>query len=456
MNELVTADDASSRRGSLERWLRERNCTEVECIIPDFSGIARGKIMPASKFWLEERLRLPEGVFVQTVTGDYPEEDTTDPTEPDMQLRPDVTTIRLVPWAAEPTAQVIHDCYYNDGREVDLAPRTVLKRVLDLYHRRGWKPLVAPELEFFLVEKNIDPDFPLKPPIGRSGRPETARQAYGIDAVNEFDPLFEDIYDYCEAQELDIDTLIHESGAAQMEINFLHGDPLELADQAFLFKRTCREAAYRHNIYATFMAKPLKDEPGSAMHIHQSVVDEATGMSIFAGADGKPTDLFMAHIAGLQKYIPHAMAFFAPNVNSYRRIARGGFAPINVQWGYDNRTVGLRVPVSDPQSTRIENRVAGADVNPYLAIALSLACGYLGMVEGLHPSAPVTGSGYNLGYQLSRNLEDALRLLEECKPLCEILGERFVRSYAAVKHKEYETFFHVISSWEREFLLLNV
>jgi glutamine synthetase len=456
MTDKSTDDDASSRRGSLERWLRERHCTEVECIIPDFSGVARGKIMPASKFWQEERLRLPEGVFVQTVTGDYPDEETTDPTEPDMLLRPDVNTIRLVPWATEPTAQVIHDCYYNDGREVDLAPRTVLKRVLELYDRKGWKPVVAPELEFFLVEKNIDPDFPLKPPIGRSGRPETARQAYGIDAVNEFDPLFEDIYAYCEAMKLDIDTLIHESGAAQMEINFLHGNPLELADQAFLFKRTCREAAYRHNIYATFMAKPLKDEPGSAMHIHQSVVDKATGASIFAGADGKPTDLFMAHIAGLQKYIPHAMAFFAPNVNSYRRIARGGFAPINVQWGYDNRTVGLRVPVSDPQSTRIENRVAGADVNPYLAIALSLACGYLGMSEGLRPAAPVSGSGYNLGYQLSRSLEDSLRLLEACAPLNELLGARFVRSYVAVKQKEYETFFHVISSWEREFLLLNV
>ncbi len=154
--------------------------------------------MPASKFWKEERLRLPEGVFVQTVTGEYPDDDVTDPTEPDMLLRPDVATIRLVPWATEPTAQVIHDCFYNDGRPVDLAPRTVLRRVLDLYARRGWKPVIAPELEFFLVEKNIDPDLPLKPPIGRSGRPETARQAYGIDAVNEFDPLFEDIYAYCE------------------------------------------------------------------------------------------------------------------------------------------------------------------------------------------------------------------------------------------------------------------
>ena len=449
-------ESAPTRTESLEKWLRERNCTEVECIIPDFSGIARGKIMPASKFWKEERLRLPEGVFVQTVTGEYPEDDVTDPTEPDMLLRPDVSTIRLVPWAVEPTAQVIHDCFYNDGRPVDLAPRTVLRRILDLYARRGWKPIVAPELEFFLVEKNIDPDLPLKPPIGRSGRPETGRQAYGIDAVNEFDPLFEDIYDYCEVQELDIDTLIHESGAAQMEINFLHGDPMELADQTFLFKRTCREAAYRHGIYATFMAKPQKDEPGSAMHIHQSVHDTVTGNNIFATPDGKLTDLFLAHIAGLQKYLPAAMSFFAPNVNSYRRLASGNFAPMNVQWGYDNRTVGLRVPVADPQATRVENRVAGADVNPYLAIAMSLACGYLGMIEGLRPTSPLSDSGYNLGYQLPRNLEDALKLLEASAPLKEIIGERFAKCYAAVKQKEYATFFHVISSWEREFLLLNV
>ena len=130
---------------------------------------------------------------------------------------------------------------------------------------------MAPELEFFLVAKNIDPDYPLEPPVGRSGRQETARQSYGIDAVNEFDPLFNELYDYCEAQELDIDTLIHESGAAQLEINFLHGEALDRADQAFFFKRTVRETALRHDMYATFMAKPMSGEPGSAMHVHQNI-----------------------------------------------------------------------------------------------------------------------------------------------------------------------------------------
>ncbi len=187
---------------------------------------------------------------------------------------PDPETIRVVPWYPEPTAQVICDAFQFDGDPVGISSRHVLKRVLELYAKEGWTPIVAPELEFFLVDVNTDPDYPLIPPIGRSGRRETSRQSYGLDAVNEFDPLFEEVYDFCEAQEIDVDTLTHEAGAAQMEMNFNHGQALLLADQAFLFKRTVREAALRHKVYATFMAKPMQGEPGSSMHIHQSVVDE--------------------------------------------------------------------------------------------------------------------------------------------------------------------------------------
>ncbi len=160
---------------------------------------------------------------------------------------------------------------------------------------------MAPELEFFLVEPNIDSDYPLKPPVGRSGRPEIGRQAYSIAAVNEFDPLFDDMYSFCEAQDIEIDTLIHESGAAQMEINLLHGYPMGLADQAFLFKRTAREAAMRHKMYATFMAKPMAKEPGSAMHLHQSIIDSKTRKNIFSNPDGSPSELFFSHIAGFAK-----------------------------------------------------------------------------------------------------------------------------------------------------------
>ncbi|MEY3714180.1 MAG: hypothetical protein RL321_1800 [Pseudomonadota bacterium] len=442
----------------ISQFFKEFNIQEVEAIVPDMAGIARGKLMPAEKFQGDRGMRLPESIFLQTVTGDYPEDtaQAMSPAEIDIILKPDPRTVRRVPWAAEPTAQVIHDCFYSDGRRVKMAPREVLKHVLDLYAQRGWEPVVAPELEFYLVEPNVDADYPLKPPMGRSGRSEPGRQSYSIAAVNEFDPLFDDLYQFCEEQDIAIDTLIHEDGPAQMEINLLHGNALDLADQAFMFKRTAREAALRHKMYATFMAKPHAKEPGSAMHLHQSVVDKKTGQNVFSADDGTPTPLFFAHLAGLQRYLPAAMALFAPNVNSYRRITRFQVAPINVQWGYDNRTAGLRVPMSEPQSRRVENRISGADANPYLATAASLACGYLGMVQGLSPTDPISGSAHDLPFSLPRNLDEAIRLLRECDPLIEILGDSFVSAFALVKEAEYEVFLQVISSWEREHLLLNV
>jgi glutamine synthetase len=442
----------------IQQFFRDHGIQEVEAIVPDMAGIARGKVMPAKKFAEDQGMRLPESIFLQTVTGDYPDEPSAamSPAEIDIILKPDVRTVRRVPWAAEPTAQVIHDCFYADGRRVKMAPREVLRHVLDLYAAKGWDPVVAPELEFYLVEPNIDADYQLKPPVGRSGRAEPGRQSYSIAAVNEFDPLFDDVYQFCEDQEIEIDTLIHEDGPAQMEINLLHGNALDLADQAFMFKRTAREAALRHKMYATFMAKPHPKEPGSAMHIHQSIVDKDSGRNVFSAKDGTPSQLFFSHIAGLQKYLPAAMALLAPNVNSYRRITRFQVAPINVQWGYDNRTAGLRVPLSDAQSRRVENRLSGADANPYLAMAASLACGYLGMIEGLSPSDPIAGSAHDLPFSLPRNLDEAIRRLRDCEPLIDILSEAFVSAFTLVKEAEYEVFLQVISSWEREHLLLNV
>jgi glutamine synthetase len=442
----------------IQQFFRDHGISEVEAIIPDMAGIARGKIMPAVKFAVDGGMRLPESIFLQTVTGDYPVNtgDAMNPAEIDIILKADAKTVRRVPWAAEPTAQVIHDCYYGDGRRVAMAPRNVLRHVLELYAQRGWDPVVAPELEFYLIEPNLDADYPLKPPVGRSGRAEPGRQSYSIAAVNEFDPLFDDIYQFCEDQEIEIDTLIHEDGPAQMEINLIHGNALDLADQAFLFKRTAREAALRHKMYATFMAKPHAKEPGSAMHIHQSVLDRKSGKNIFSNADGTPSQLFFAHIAGLQHYLPAAMALFCPNVNSYRRLTRYQTAPINTHWGYDNRTAGLRVPNASAADRRVENRCGGADANPYIAMAASLACGYLGMIEGLQPSDPISGSAHDLPFGLPRTLDEALRELRSSEPLVELLGPTFVEAFALVKEAEYEVFLQVISSWEREHLLLNV
>jgi glutamine synthetase len=443
----------------LEHWLNERRVTEIECLVPDLTGVARGKILPRQKFTEDRGMRLPEAVVAMGVTGEFPEEgpyyDVINPTDRDMHLRPDPATVRIVPWATDPTAQVIHDCYDKDGKMVPFAPRSVLRRVCDLYAAEGWKPIVAPELEFYLVARNTDPDMPLKPPIGRSGRAETSRQAYSIDAVNEFDPLFEDVYSYCEQMELNVDTLIHEIGAGQMEINFFHDHPLQLADEVFFFKRTLREAAMRHNMFATFMAKPIAGEPGSAMHIHQSIVD-TSGQNIFSNPDGTASKAFYWYIGGLQKYIPSAMALFAPYVNSYRRLSRFTAAPINIQWGTDNRTVGIRSPVASPAARRIENRVIGADANPYVALAATLACGYLGMKHQIEPTPECKGDAYLGDYQLPRSLGEALEKLRNEKALAEVLGESFVTVYTEIKEIEYAEFMKVISPWEREHLLLHV
>ncbi len=321
---------------TLLRWLRDKRITEVECLVPDLTGNARGKIIPADKFRHDYGTRLPEGIFATTVTGDFPDDyhEIIPPSDSDMLLRPDPTTVRMVPWAA---------------------------------------------------------------------------------------------------------------------------DPMGLADQVFLFKRTMREAALRHGIYATFLAKPMENEPGSAMHIHQSLVRVADGVNVFSGeVEGEISPLLGHYIAGLQKYVPAAMAFFAPNVNSYRRLMFGEVSPSNVHWGYDNRTCGLRVPLDSHENMRVESRFAGSDANPYLAMAATLACGLLGIREQLQPTPAQTGSAKVLGYDLPRSLGEALDHLQACQPLQELIGPRFCRAYTSVKHKEYETFFRVISSWEREFLLLNV
>ncbi|WP_221797033.1 glutamine synthetase family protein [Oceanobacter mangrovi] len=446
---------------AVESFLNENGITEVESTFPDMTGNARGKFYPTRKFLAENGGKIPETLLVQTVTGDWAANhyELVDSNDRDMILSPDPSTMRIVPWADEPTALVINDCYAPSGIPHPLSSRAVLRRVLKLYEDEGLKPIIAPEVEFYLVQKNIDPDYELKPATGRSGRRESARQSYSIDAANEFNPVIDTLYAYCEVLGLDVDTLIHESGAAQMEINFLHGDALSLADQVFVFKRTLREVALKHDMYATFMAKPMKNEPGSSMHLHQSLVDVTTGENIFAGQqEGEFSDAFYHYMGGLQRFTPAAIPFYAPNVNSYRRFVPENAAPVNFKWGIDNRTAGLRAPHAPLRATRIENRFPGADTNPYLAIAASLACGYLGMKMKIKPSSPTDGLAAEEGdtVEVSRTLEEALRLLEDCEELQEVIGPHFVKAYIGVKRAEFETFNRVISSWEREFLLMNV
>ncbi len=442
-----------SKDGEFQPWLKERGIVDVEALVPDMAGAARGKVLPADKLGNGE-LKLPEAVFSQTVSGDYIV-DENNVEDRDMLLVPDATTLRPVPWLTDPSASVFLDCYRRDGSAVQASPRGVLRSVLAKYAARGWTPVVAPEVEFYLLSPHTDPTEEAEPPAGRLGWTEGARQPYSIDQMNDFDPFICKVYEYCEAQGIDVDALTQESGPAQFEINFLHGDALELADQVFLFKRTVREAAIEHEMHATFLAKPMSEDAGSSLHIHQSIVD-VDDNNIFSDANGEPSALFYGFLGGLQKYMPEAMLLFAPYVNSYKRFLNPCSSPVNLSWAIDNRTVGLRVPDSGPEARRIENRLAGSDVNPYLAMAGSLACGYLGMVEDLTPTAAIEGSAYGGEFELHRHIYAAIDAFKSSDAMRDMLGDEFVALYCKLKDAEFLEYQEVITPWEREILMFNV
>lgn len=443
---------------SAKDFLEGKRLDEVECMVADLPGIARGKAVPASKFARQAYFHLPDSIFFQTITGDWGEAADEDEgfIERDMILIPDMDTATAAPWTGDWTLQVIHDAFDRNRDPIPFAPRNVLKRVVEMYREMGLEPVVAPEMEFYLTARNLDPAKKIEPMMGRSGRPAAARQAYSLTAVDEFGPVIDDIYDFAEAQGFEIDGITQEGGAGQLEINLRHGDPVKLADEVFYFKRLIREAALRHNAFATFMAKPIEDEPGSSMHIHHSIMDIETGKNIFAGPQGGETDAFYHFIGGLQTHMPSAIAIMAPYVNSYRRYVKDHAAPINLAWGRDNRTTGIRVPLSGPESRRVENRLAGMDCNPYLGIAASLACGLLGIKNEIRPAKQFRGDAYAGDADIPRVLGDALDLFDEATELHEILHPEFARVYSIVKRAEYDEFLQVISPWEREHLLLNV
>lgn len=458
----TTTTDASTMNGTNDPkdWLAAHAVSEVECLVPDMNGVLRGKALPAAKFLkaIEDRaLYLPSSAFLVSIDGRY--SGSVDEgfayQDPDMRMVPDVATLCLAPGGGPGKAYVFADAFHMDDRPWMASPRHVLRAVLDLYRQRGWRAVVAPELEFYLTAPNPDPDRPVMAPVGRNGRSESVQHPYDMAALEQFEPVIRRLYDYADAAGLPLDTLIHESGTAQLEINFLHGDALPLADKVLLFKRMTRQAAQEGGMQATFMAKPIAAQAGSSMHLHMSVVDEA-GNTLFAGRDGADTEMFGHFIGGLQKYIPEVMPLFAPNVNSFRRIRPNHSAPANIEWSHDNRSCGLRVPTGGRTARRVENRLPGADANPYLAIAGSLLCGYLGVEKKIARSTEASGNAYRSRSTLPKTMEEALDRFAACDPLRAVLGEDFFQTYLRVKSVELDLFQSVVTSWERDHLLLKV
>ncbi|GJL90589.1 glutamine synthetase family protein [Hyphococcus sp.] len=444
----------------LKEWMRERRIGDVSCLTPDMGGAARGKNMTPGLFLSSvenKSLRIPEATYTISVHGDIVFNDHVKGTEHDLVLSPDLSTIHLAPWNTDATAAVICDAYTDQGAPFNLAPRQVLRNVIDLYRKKGWTPIVGPEVEFYLIARFTDVVLEPRAPDGASGLREFGQHVYSLDAIDEFDKLFEELYQFCDAQNVDLETLIHEDGPCQFEVNIRHGDAMKVADQLFLFKRLARQVAKRHGMFVTFMAKPYADESGSSIHLHQSVVDAKTSKNIFATPDGEDTDLFRHFIGGLQAHLPAAMPLLAPYTNSYNRFEAFMSAPTNTHWGRENRTVGLRVPASGPDARRVENRISGADINPYLAISASLVCGYIGMAEKIEPRAEYVGEGYeDRERPLPSTLTESVETFSNSAALKKYLGEGFVETYAALKRAEYEHRSSVLSPWDVRFLMVNV
>ena len=440
-------------------WLAKHGVREVECLVPDMNGYPRGKVLPVDKFLKVidgAPLYMPTSVLLVCADGRY--SGSLDQAfaygDPDMQVVVDLDSLCLSPASRPRRALVIADACYRADRLWSALPRTLLRSVLSLYAEKGWRAVVAPELEFYLTAPNPDPRDPLVAPMSQAGRQERSQNPYDMEALAAFGPVTRRLYEDCAAAGVCVDALSHETGAAQLEVNLLHGDPLRLADQVVLFKRIARDAALAHGMHATFMAKPTDAHPGSAMHLHVSLTDAAGG-NLFADSGGVDTPMFRHFMGGLQKYIPAALPLFAPHVNSYRRIRPNHSAPANVEWSHDNRSCGLRVPNAGRDARRVENRLPGADANPYLAIAATLLCGYLGVEEGLECSPEAFGNAYLAQSTLPRSMLHGLDRLAACAPLRELLGEDFMKVFLRVKDRELDAFDTVVTAWEREHLLLK-
>lgn len=445
---MMSSEDLAVSAGKLA------GVEQVECVTPDLNGVPRGKVMTRESFLDGRRLHMARGILLQAIMGGYPPGQYFGSEDGDLFLMPDPRQVHVLPWSDTPRALAICDAQEVDGRPSGLSSRVLLKRIVERYASQGWRPVVATELEFYVFASHRDPGRPFQPPTGLDGRREL-NAGFSVSSNNGLRPFFEDVYRCMEAVGLQRDTFSHEMGTSQFELNFLHDDALLLADQTFLFKHLLKEVALQHGLIVVCMAKPLAKMPGSSMHIHQSVVDLSTGLNLFDD-HGQETPAFFHFIGGYQLCMREWTALLAPYINSYRRLSHPFLLPNNICWSYDNRMAGLRVPPSIPASRRIENRIPGADANPYLAIAVGLAAGLYGMERQLQPTRPVQGE-FEVPHELvlPNTLYDALYRLENSVLAREMLGSEFIDGYLATKKMEFMHFFDDVTPWEREVLAIQ-
>nr|WP_310524848.1 glutamine synthetase family protein [Polymorphobacter sp.] len=434
----------------------------IEVMFTNMSGVPRGKRLRRHELLpvYDNGRFLPVSILVADITGQdcfdtglvWEEGDS------DRTARPVPGTLVPAPWLGPDMAQVMLSLHERDGQVSNLDPRAVLAAVIARFAADGLTPVVACELEYYLLDATRAPNS--APSIASlGGSPPTLHGTYGLTELADADAFLRDLWSAADAQGVPVEGAISEYAPGQMELTLKHrNDALRAADEAVLYKRLVKGVARKHGMDATFMAKPFAASAGSGMHLHVSVED-ASGTNIFASESPEGSSALRHAIGGMRATLADAFAIFAPNANSYRRFRANSFAPVSPTWGVDNRTVSLRVPAGAPATRHVEHRVCGADANPYLALAALLAGVHHGLTNHIDPGPPTVGDGYaaaeTTGIKLPSNWFSAVDTFAASPIMADYLGTRFQSMFTSVKRTEQERFFEVVSPLDYDWYLRN-
>jgi glutamine synthetase len=424
----------------MKNWLRKHpEVRTIRVAAADLNGQPRGKRVPVrfADAVVANGTRFPMSVLNLDIWGEDVEDSPLvfESGDADGVLRPTERGFMPMPWLDAPTALMPIWMFHENGQPYDGDPRHVLARIVDRYRAHGLTPVCAMELEFYLID---DSGRKLQvPPSPRSGKRRKAAEIMSIRALDAFDTFFTDLYDACEAMDIPADTAISESGLGQFEINLMHtDDALRAADDAWLFKMLLKGLARRHGFAASFMAKPYPDYSGNGLHTHFSVIDR-NGRNIFDNGGPEGTELLRHAVAGCLNAMHDCTLIFAPHANSYERLIPEAHAPNQICWGYENRTTAVRIPSGNPAARRIEHRVAGGDVNPYLMLAAILGAGLIGIEGKMTPPAPITGNAYALDLPLLPDTwAEAIEVFETSETVRGIFPAELIRNLVMTKRQE--------------------
>jgi glutamine synthetase len=434
--------------------LSEPSVEFVDAVLADICGTLRGKRLAVGEAGrlFEAGMQIPLSIYLMDAHGEM-----TNPFgrgfgdgDPDGTAWPIPGTLSRV-WGA-PRAQVLMTLRDAKGQVDPAEPRGALERTLRRFEEIELTPVAALELEFYLIDRTRDEHGAPRPPLcPRSGVRERNASVYGIEDLERYSAFLDSLTRAAAAQGVPLSATSKEYAPGQFEANLKHqSDALKAADHTVLLKQIVKGAALAQGLDATFMAKPYPDRSGSGLHVHVSIID-ANGRNIFDDGTAAGSDRLRHAIGGLQALMPQSMAIFAPNVNSYRRFQPDMFAPVNRRWGVNNRSAGLRVPMGPSDARRVEHRVAGADANPYLALAVVLAGCHYGLVHKPDPGAPATGNvSREPDSALAITIDDALAKLEAADALKAYLGEETLKLYCETKRIEAARLRRIITAPEYE------